>query len=511
MPIGGLPIFQQAINPPGIVHYQGVDLEYWADSIKFDKSHSLRLDGNVKVVYGDDTLTADHFQAYPGPNDRYLVASGHVVVIDPDGSFKATDIRVSWDPQKRSAFAKNVEINLLGSTVRAETAEILPEKWTFYHYYVTLERTKHPLFSLRGAKLVVTPGHNAQLVDSDFYVLGQRILGIKEHQFNLDPRATGLRIPTLEYRPGKGFGYNWTVGSIIDPGTAFQLHTDAANGDLPGYGAIVTKSMLPPSKDLYPIAPRSEFGLRFDFSYMENVLQDKPSDEISYLDRPRNAISYETIYNAGVDGRGYNDEVYSVPGSVAYEIGGPMGRSSYVSEFKLETIDSYRQAYRFRGEWNNSLELPVRKLSPDLFTMSRLDSGVYQSAHNYFWAKANESLVYVPNKNLTLGANAFGSFTSGVPEFDIDPLYYHNGLGMRADYRFGPRKISVLLRYDTQLGWFDDEFLFTQAMGPFEAFISHREYPGDSHFGVMLRVDQIEDLLTRRNWKRSVKTSVALP
>jgi hypothetical protein len=110
MPIGGLPIFQQAINPPGIVHYQGVDLEYWADSIKFDKSHSLRLDGNVKVVYGDDTLTADHFQAYPGPNDRYLVASGHVVVIDPDGSFESLGTRkkdlplqrmwksIFWDP-----------------------------------------------------------------------------------------------------------------------------------------------------------------------------------------------------------------------------------------------------------------------------------------------------------------------------------------------------------------------------------------------------------------------------
>jgi hypothetical protein len=144
--------------------------------------------------------------------------------------------------------------------------------------------------------------------------------------------------------------------------------------------------------------------------------------------------------------------------------------------------------------------------------MTRLDSGVYQSAHNYLWVRGAESIIYNPFKNLTLAGSVFGALDTGTPDLDIDPLFYRTGLSSRADYTLGPRHLSVMVRYDTRLGLFDYEYLATQAVGPLEAFLSYRKYPGDFHIGVMLRVDQIEDLLTRRNWRKSSKiTSVGLP
>ena len=235
----------------------------------------------------------------------------------------------------------------------------------------------------------------------------------------------------------------------------------------------------------------------------------KPRDELNYLQQPRNALSAQSTFNAGVSGRGRDNEFFSVPASLSYERGGRASSGAYLSEVRVETIDSYRQPYVTRGEWFNSFELPPVKLGEGLYNMARIDSGLYQSNRAFGWLRGTESLVYKPSSALTFGAGVFVGTQWGSPDFDIDPLDYKNGVVLRADYVLGPRRLSYLTRYDTHLGWFDHEYVFTQAVGPLQAFLIYRRYPGDSHFGVTLRIDQLQDLLTRRAWRRSDRIASA--
>jgi hypothetical protein len=381
-----------------------------------------------------------------------------------------------------------------------------------YNYFVTPDHSKRPLYAIKGDRAEITPGKNVLLHDSQLYILGGHILGYRDHYINLDPRATGIRFPTPEYRPDKGFGYQWTVGSVIGKSTTIQLHTDAGARELPGYGGIVTHSFLRAAQNGYPDTPRSEFALRFDYGYLENIFVDKPSSEFAYLQRPRNSLSASSQFNSSATGRGIGGEVYSVPSSLQYEVGRKVGDSAFISDLEVEDIDSYRGPYTLRTNWTQSIELPAEKLGRNFYTMTRFDSGVFGSQDLYFWGRGTESLIYDPTRSWTVGGSLYTSLTSGSPDFDLDPLYYHTGAALRADYHLGPRRISAMARYDTRLGIFDYEYIATQAMGALQAFVSYRKYPGDFHIGVSLRVDQFEDLLSRRNWKKSSKiTSVGLP
>jgi hypothetical protein len=499
------------LGPNGLT-YQGSDLNWSSDRASFDPIKNIsHLDGHVRVTFGEDVLTADQVEAHFSPTEQFLIARSNTHIVDPVGSIRAQNLKISWMPTNRFAHGEHADIQIGDARIRAETVDIFPGQWILTKFTLTADPSQRPVYIVKGNRLVVKPGHNAVFYESNLYLFGQRVIGFKHRYLNLDPRVSGVRSPTPEYRPGKGFGYNWADSTVLDAKSTLILHDSSAPQELPGYGFLVNRSFAPLPKDSFPLSPRSEFQLRFDFGYFDNVLVGLPSSEVAYLQRYRNSVDTETTFNAGVTGRG-NANAYSVPGSVQYEFGQKLGAGGFLSDLKLEDIDAYRGPYFLRGEWLNSLELAPKKLGDHLFEMTRIDSGVFQSERNYLWVKGSGSLVYAPNKRLTLGGSIFGALDSGTPDLDIDPLYYRDGVAGRVDYKLGPRKFSLMLRYDTRLGFFDTEYLVTQALGGLEAFVSYREYPGDFHVGVTFRVDQFEDLLTRRNWKKTPKgTYLGLP
>jgi hypothetical protein len=432
---------QETVPPTGALHsqsgsftYEGTELSWVSDSAKFDLERQVRtLDGHVKITYGKEVLSADHIEAHLAPEDLYLIARSRILLTDPDGSIVADNLKISWKKSNQFAHADHATVVIASVTIRAESIDMTPDQWVLTKFDFTPERGRKPFYHVKGDQAIVKPGHDVLFKDPQLYVLGQRILGFHSRILNLDPKASGMRLPTPEYRGGNRFGYNWAGSTIVDRQTILQLHDSLSVGELPGYGALIDHSFVPIAKDSFPISPRSEFQLRFDFGYFENVFVDAPSSEINYLQRSRSSISAETTFNSGVSGRG-DGEGYTVPASLQYEFGTKLGSNGYLSELKLESIDAYRGPYIERAEWLNSLELTPKKISDKLYEMTRIDSGVFQSTQNFFWVRGTEGLVFKPDKALTLGASIFGSLDGGTPIIDIDPLYYRNGAAGRADY-----------------------------------------------------------------------------
>ena len=235
MPIAWLPPLPQLSQKVVTVPYQGSELTMRGPVYEADLKNSVVfLRGGVNATYGPETLTAGSIEVHLLPTEQFLLATGNVVLTDPDANVSATTLRLSWAAGNQTAYAENVVAVIAGATIKAQSADITRDKWTFRNYYVTTDRASHPLYSVSGAELVISPGQSAQLKSSQLNILGQRVYGFRTYSVNLDPRSSGWRPPTPEYRGGHGIGYNWSSGALVAPNTAVELHSDAFPGSLPG-------------------------------------------------------------------------------------------------------------------------------------------------------------------------------------------------------------------------------------------------------------------------------------
>jgi len=457
-------------------------------------------DEGVIAKYDVEILTAQHLELHN--RERYGMARGSVHLIDPDGTMDADDLTFSWDPVKRYIIASNVLVKIAGAVIRARHADLRAGRWTLTDFYFTTDRLRPPLYSLQGSSIVIYPGHDAKIKSPELSIFGQHVYGLPSETINLDPRATGLRPPNLEYRREAGFGINWVSGVLLDKSSTLEFHADSYPGSRPGDGAVVTRSFANPDLAQRLIAPRSEFSQRFDFGFFENVLVADPLSENHYLSEPRNSISVESSQNNGVSGRGTPDEDFSLPVAIEYERGGNIIGFPMLNDVRLENIESVGDHDVTRLVSASSVDLPSIRFARNLLLISRVDGSLFFSGSAFGWVRATSGLVYSPLRWLHFSAGATGGIESGTPDFDIDPLHTVNGYTLRADYHLGPRKFGVMTRYDTKLGWYDREYTFTQAMGSLEAYFIYRQYPEDYRYGITLRLDQFENLLKRRTFRR---------
>ena len=463
------------------------------------KRQVLTVEGDVVATYSGERITADRIVIYLGQSQRRAVATGGVVLIDPDGTVKANTLEFSWDPRHRYARASNVVMTIAGSTIRAKRADLTPTLWTLSDFSFTNDRGHPPLYLVSGRNLIIVPKKYALVAQPAVSIFGRQIVSWHGQRFNLDPAASGIRPPTPVYHDG-ALGFNWQAGRLIAPATTLEWHLDAYRGEYPGSGIQVTHSFLPDALATRPIAPRTELYQRFEFGYFESLLVGSPKTETDFLSQPRKAVTAFDNNNAAPTGRGESTELFTFPVATGYELGGSAGSFGYLTDFRLETIRRVGdEANLTRGEVEGSLELPSVRLSRDLAFISRADAEGFQSEQSFGWARLSGGLVYQPSKTLSFGGGLMGAVQGGTPDYDIDPLYYLNGAMFRTDYSVGPRQLGLLVRYDTRKGLFDKEFLVTQVMGPFEGFFLYRQYPGDTRFGLMLRIQPLLDVLKRRH------------
>jgi len=147
------------------------------------------------------------------------------------------------------------------------------------------------------------------------------------------------------------------------------------------------------------------------------------------------------------------------------------------------------------------------EIARNLRTLSRIDTDIFLGETNYEWVRGLAGLSYSPIHQLRFSGGAYYSQDSGTPYYPIDPLYSRVGYEARVDFDLGPTKFSYLQKYDDSMKWFDKEYTVSQVVGCFEPYLLYRQNPSDYQLGLRLRLDNLTDLLTQRNFKRAPTTT----
>ena len=466
----------------------------------YDKeTQKWAFDEGVKVEYDVTTITADHVDIDSA--NQIGTARGHVHLIDPVATVDAENLELHWAESQRTGHAENAFIQIGSSRLRAKTLDITPKLWTLTDVEGTTSRAHPAWYEVRTRKLTIVPGQSGRMVKPELYILGGKIAQFPDRSFNLDQRSEGVTIPGFNYQRSYGLGVSWGGGFLLDHRTDFAFGIGAFPNARPGLSSTVSRSFLPDATPMTIITPASDFGERFFYGFMENAAVSSPDMEDHYMSRPRSTVALDTVWNETLTDRGTSNG-FSKAAEGVFETGGTANGYNYLGQVRLQSIRELGEPFEQRAVFVGSAAPKPVILNPQLRAVLRLDSNVFVGNHDFGWVRGFGGLAYMPISQLRLSAGGFYSNQAGTPDFPIDPLFATVGYVVRADLLLGPTKLSVLRKYDTYLKFYDREYTISQDVGCFQPFILYREYPSDYQLGLRLRLDDLTDLMTKRNFNR---------
>ncbi len=496
LPAESLPV--QAPAKQSIQLVDGVEISYAKSSVDL-KTLVYTLSEGVTVKYDQTTVHADSVMIDQAKKHGY--ASGHVHVIDPVGTIDADNIEIWWSKEDSHSFVNHADIRVGTAHIRAASADIRPGVWVVNDARGTTSRANPAWYEVGTKKLTLYPGRSGKLKRPSLSILGQKLLTFPDRSFNLDPRSEGLGIPSFTYRRGEGIGPSWAGGILVNRSTDFAFAAGAFPNTRPNFGFSITHSYVSEDKPQTFLTPSSDFGERFSEGYLESIHVTSPGEEDRNLRYFKRSIAFDSTWNIGATGRGAG-EAYSKAGEVIYETAEPVGKFSFGSQTRVQSIRQLDQAFESRVIESDTLGFPSVQFGRNIRSIARLDTTNFFGPKQYGWVRGIVGLAFEPMKQLRFSAGAYSSFDYGTPDYIIDPLVSKTGLVYRADFNLGPTKFSYMTKYDTRLGWFDREYSVSQVVGCFEPFLLYRKYPNEYALGLRLNLDDLMNLVTSRNFSR---------
>ncbi len=485
------------------------------------KTKTLMLPGDVKITYVSG--------AYDIPNEKWSFengvvvdvdltriqadhvdidvktqmgsASGHVRLDDPIATVRADRIEMWWAKDGQKGYAKNAEIHIGSSHLKADELEMTPKLWTLKNVEVTTSLANPPWYEVHSSFMTVKPGQSGRMKKPKLYILGRKIVTLPDRSFNLDKRSEGLTFPGLNYSRQNGLGASWGGGFLLNHATNVAFSVGAFPDSRPGYGASISKSFLADGVPTTYITPASDFGERFGFGFLDNIAVTSPEGEDRAFRSPRSTVSLGSSWNQTLTDRG-SSAPFSKAVEGVYERGGDLFGFGYISQTRIQTIRELTTPLVTRLELIEEIGPPPIRITRNLRTITRVDTQIFLGETDYGWVRGFIGLAYMPVPQVRISAGTFYSADSGTPQFPIDPLYSKAGYTVRGDVNLGPTKFSYLQKYDRYYKWFDREYSVSQVVGCFEPYLLYRKNPTDYQLGLRLRLDNLTDLLTQRNYKR---------
>lgn len=456
----------------------------------------------VVARYGGTVVRAERLTVYLAETERRAVASGSVTLDDPDVHLAADDLEFTWKQGGQGGDAKNVTIKIVNVTLRAERAQLSPDKWELFNVAGTNSRTRPPLLEVRSPHATIYPGRVAHVERPSLYILGHRIITIPTRNFDLNPRTEGFTVPSISYRRGEGLGVTWQSGFLLDPLTNLQLRAGAFPQSKPGFGVTLARSLLSEEQTTTVITPFSDLGERFRFGFLETIESKTPEEEMAYLKRQRKVVAVDSLWNEGTADRisiGNFDKALEG----VYQIGGRSGDVGLLGQARLQSIRSNGGPFISRGVFIGSAGVGPYPVGRNLRTFGRLDTNLIVGANQYGWLRGILGVAYQPLSQVTLSAGGFASQDFGTPDFSIDRLYAKNGIVLRSDFDLGPTKFSYMTKWDRDRRWFDREYTASQVVGSLEPFVVYRKFPREYSIGIRFRLDEFYAALRRRDFRRT--------
>lgn len=466
-----------------------------APTMEYDMAKLIyRYSDGVVGIYDQTKLTADRVELHRASSEEFLRADGHVLLVDPEGTLQAENLLYVWKKGEECGHAEKVFARVAGATIRAGSVDITPTLWTFHDVQGTSSRERLPLYEVRAKILRVVPGRRGYIQHPSLFLLGAHIIDLPTQRFNLDPRTQGIPYPSLSYHKDNGLGLNWSGGYLLSDSTAASFDAATFHNTLPSYGFQLSRSFLGAKDNESLITPQSDLRERFSYGYMDNIEVLDPVRELSAIRANRSGASIGTMWNQGASSLG-NDLAYNKVADIAYERGGNVSGTGMYGQLRLQKIRQQNTSWITRGLLSTAIEPNYYKLGENLYGQLRLDGEGFTGGNNYFWVRSTESLFYRANKQIMLSGGLVQTGEGGTPDYTIDRPFDRNGFRFRTDFILGPTRFSYITKYDTQLKWYDHEYMVSQVAGPLRAFVVYRGKPNGYRLGLELRLDQFVDLL----------------
>ncbi len=455
---------------------------------------AIEYEGDVVVEYAGSRVLADRLTVYP--SEQRGVAEGNVVVIDPSGTVNADRLELGWNPAHRFERAENVTLRIGNGILKARHADLDAKEWQLYDVEGTTCFRGTPIYYVTSDRVYVSEGKQATIHQPRVSFLGKFIAQIPTQRASLIPAVPGIGLPAPTYKKTRGIGASWSGGLLVRKNETFNFNSTVyVKRRLSGLTQY-THSFLPVEKATQVVSPRTDFGERFYYGFLNNISTQTPEQEDRYLRAKRSTLSGLGQLYGGVADRARGNRYSKIEG--IYETGGPAGRFGYLGQARFQGIQPEGEGMDARLKLVGVLSAPTVVINSKLRLLSRLDSEGFLGRTGYGWAEGTSGLSYEATRFLRLSAGGYLSGDFGTPQFAMDPLHARRGLLARSDLRFGGLTLTYLVKRDIGLGAYDHEFAIRQVIGCFEAFYSRREFPRDRHLGLTIRVQPFVDALKER-------------
>jgi hypothetical protein len=437
-------------------------------------------------------------------------AFGSVELIDPDGTIKAEDLWFTWsqtakrDPKNVIGRAKGFYMRVGALWMKAETAEQTSLGWNLKKISASTCNLKTPLYEVTAKELNITPGKRGSLRHVRIGLLGQKLPDIPVLSFSLDRRTRSTRLPQLSYRQRDGFGVAWNGNVVVDDSRQYNGFVNAFPKLKPVYSIYYSETKIPAEKAGFAqFIPIDDLGERALYSPYESIYTTRPEDAKGFLNTPRNAVTFGTLFNVGTFGR-QSDLVntYSKPIEAVLEKGGPAFNGwSYLSQVRGMVISEDGGDQYARGTFTTSM-MPPLLIKGRLVGSLRIDSGLRVSSQSSGWFGGEIGLSYKAKENLRFSVGAYGFKPFGTTLFNSDRFVSDQGYVFRTDLEGSATKVSLMWRYDPTQGWFDRQMRISQVIGCLEPVFIYRGNPNEYQIGIRFRIDEALALLQQRKVNR---------
>jgi hypothetical protein len=478
-----------------------VEADHWYKDLANGKTV---FEGHVRATYGLTALSTERLVVDDALG--VMVAEGESRVDDPEATVAAKQIVVNWKTKESSADDVRIEAGyVLVTGDRLEVKNEPEATWIIENATVELTDLSAGGNRFLAREVVIYPGRKAVAKHVIYQIIGQKLGPIPSQTFNLDRRVTGLKLPSLKYRGGAGFGLSWQSSLLLDEQTIASGSWDAFPGQRSGFRLEMTRSFIGEGQQLTKVSPRSDLDERFIDGWFNSVTLRDPELEIARIRDKKSSLTIGTYWNTSTDARPIDATDVSKAFDLTYEMGGPLGSGGWITTARLQQARESSVS-----PWVNRVVADTTFLAPQFDfgvfkSHARLDLiGTSSSRGSFGIVRTELGVTREVTPGLLLGGAYVWASQDGSPDFGYDPLSFGSGIHLRMDYERGPYTVRYLMKYDfSGKQWYDHEWEFALAAGSLEPYISRREFPGDFRFGVRLRVDQLTDRLLDRDLKRN--------
>ncbi|MEI8283284.1 MAG: hypothetical protein WCG75_12825, partial [Armatimonadota bacterium] len=435
------------------------------------------------------------------PKEAY--ANGKVTVTDPDGNFTASNLWFTWDPDRAkevTGIGETVEINMGNSHVKADKMYRSEQGYDLTNVSFWTGNWRTPLFKFNAESVFFVPGKQGVAKHLRLSLFGVQLPEIPRYVFSLDPRASGISLPSIGFRQGAGIGTSWTSSFPVSDSATISTSITAFPNVQPTYALSYSKSYVK-EKDLgvnqYYIS--DQFGERSQFSFFGNIYMDSLSSAFDRMKTQKDLFSVNSTFNYETLGRVTDRTTnYSQPIEFGYERGGPLGKFAYLYQLKASRIIEAGDRSATRLGIYGSTFLPLTHHGR-LTAGTRIDGAARIDASSSGYIGGETGINYDLSSGLSVSTGAYGYKNFGNPLFLGDNFRSNQGYVMRGDWLGKSSTISLMFRYDPTQGWFDREYRLTQVVGPIEPVLVYRQSPRQYVLGIRFRTNDIANTLRRRN------------